>query len=91
MTNQEGSVILKLRIRNVGENMFNKKRFKAEVELAGLTLYELCEKLGMNASTMYRKTTGTSEFTRKEIQEIRDILGISPATVDAIFFATEVA
>lgn len=71
--------------------MFDQKRFKAEVALSGLSLYELCEKIGMNASTLYRKMNGISDFTRKEIQEIRDTLNLDACTVDKIFFATEVA
>lgn len=71
--------------------MFDKKRFKAEVELSGSTLYELSEKIGMNASTLYRKMNGISDFTRKEIQEIRDALSWDANTVDRIFFASEVA
>ena len=71
--------------------MFDKKRFKAEVELSGSTLYELSEKIGMNASTLYRKMNGISDFTRKEIQEIRDALSWDANTVDRIFFASHVA
>ena len=71
--------------------MFDQKRFKAEVALAGSTLYELSEKIGMNASTLYRKMHGISDFTRKEIQEIRDELGLDANTVDEIFFADVVA
>lgn len=71
--------------------MFDKKRFKAEVELSGSTLYELSEKIGMNASTLYRKMNGISDFTRKEIQEIRDALSWDANTVDRIFFASDVA
>ena len=45
----------------------------------------------MNASTLYRKMNGISDFTRKEIQEIRDELGLDANTVDQIFFADVVA
>lgn len=74
-----------------GEKMFDQKRFKAEVSLTGTTLYELCNRIGMNASTLYRKMNGISDFTRKEIQEIKNALNWDASTVDQIFFAPDVA
>lgn len=60
-----------------------------EMKVRGIKKDELCEKLGISKSAFYRKLNGTSEFTRSEIQNIVDSLGLeSPVP---IFFDDEVS
>ena len=69
--------------------MFDKKKFKSQLVLAGISAKELAEKLGINESTLYRKINEDGRFTRKEINDMISILHI----VDAkeIFFAEKLA
>lgn len=65
--------------------MFDKKRFKAYIVLAGLTMQQVAAELGIDTATLYRKMNGTSDFYRSEIQELCDLLKIEDPT--AVFFA----
>ncbi len=69
--------------------MFDKKKFKAQMILAGKTAKELAEVLGINEATMYRKINSDGSFTREEINKLISALHIeSPME---IFFAEELA
>lgn len=69
--------------------MFDKKRFAAQMALCGMTQAELAKKLGINESTLYRKLNNDGNFSRKEINQIIEILDIdSPRE---IFFADKLA
>lgn len=68
--------------------MFDEKRFKAEVVLSGLTLRQVAASLGIDEATLYRKMNGKSDFYRKEIQKLCEILSIEDPT--AIFFARDI-
>lgn len=67
--------------------MFEKNRFRAKVIAAGLTIEDLANILGINPVTLYRKINGSSDFSRNEIQIIRQALNINPREADEIFFA----
>lgn len=47
--------------------------------------------LGINPSTMSRKMSGITEFTRYEIQLMATSLGLSAQDIESIFFAKELA
>jgi len=47
---------------------------------------DLARAIGVNLSTFYRKLSGESDFSRNEIQIIRDQLHLSSEDVDKIFF-----
>lgn len=51
------------------------------------TFDDVAKALGINVSTLYRKMSGESDFTRNEIQIIRDALYLSITDVEKIFFA----
>lgn len=53
----------------------------------GKTHEYMANVLDMASSTYYRKRTGESEFTRRELQVIRSELNLSPEEFDSIFFA----
>lgn len=69
--------------------MFDEKRFRALVVLSGMTLQQVANEIGINEATLYRKMKGKSDFYRKEIQQLCDLLNIEdPASV---FFASHLA
>lgn len=68
--------------------MFDEKRFKATVILSGLTLRQVAASLGIDEATLYRKMNGKSDFYRKEIQKLCEILNIEDPA--AIFFAQKI-
>ena len=46
--------------------MFNERRFKAQVVLAGMTMRQVAAELGIDEATLYRKMSGKSDFTAKK-------------------------
>lgn len=56
-----------------------------------VTNAQLAEALGIDGATLYRKKAGTSDFYRKEIQKIKDVLKLSDDDVRVIFFDQNVA
>ena len=69
----------------------NSALFKYYVARAGHTLTEVAEHLRINPSTLSRKMNGETDFTRGEIVEIKDYLGLSLEEVSAIFFTENLA
>lgn len=69
--------------------MFNRNKFRAKVVEAGLTMEEVAKKIGINPSTLVRKVSGESDFSRNEIQILRKILSLTATECDDIFFAEE--
>lgn len=63
----------------------DKALLRYEMSKNEITIYELCEKIGMSRSAFYRKCNGKSDFTQSEIQAIVDILHLESPV--AIFFA----
>ncbi len=63
-------------------NLFNAKLAACEVSKAEIALV-----IGCNESTLYRKLSGKSDFTRNEIQMIRQKLNLSAEEIESIFFA----
>lgn len=69
--------------------MFDERRLRAQLVLRGMTVKELAEKLNMNESTFHRKVKADGAFSRQEINDMIDILGIDNPM--EIFFADELA
>ena len=67
--------------------MFNERKFRAQLILAGITVKELAEKLGINEATLYRKIGSDGRFTRQEINNLIEILDIK--NPEEIFFAKD--
>ena len=63
----------------------DKALLKYEMSKNGITIGDLCKKLGMSRSAFYRKCNGKSDFTQREIQGIVDLLHLESPM--AIFFA----
>lgn len=75
--------------REGGSELFDKRKFKAQMILVGVTSKELAEKLGINESTLYRKINSDGNFTRTEINKLILLLRIDDPK--EIFFADELA
>ena len=58
---------------------------------SGYTLTNLSKVLGINASTLSRKLSGETDFTRSEIVLLKECLHLSLPEVDLIFFTNELA
>ncbi len=69
--------------------MFNKNKFKAQMALLGMTSKDLAKSLDVDESTLYRKIQNDGNFTRKEINQLIEILEIE--NPKEIFFADELA
>jgi transcriptional regulator with XRE-family HTH domain len=69
--------------------VFNKAEFRANVIKAGFTLETLAKEIGINPATLHRKMNGESDFTRKEIQEISNLLNLNITNINEIFFAEQ--
>ena len=67
--------------------MFNRALFQYAVDRKNMTMLSVADRLGVNPATLYRKVYGQSDFTRGEIQLLREILGLTVREADAIFFA----
>ena len=63
----------------------DKALLKYEMSKKGVTVSDICKKLGISANSFYRKSNGISEFKQSEIQAIVDLLGLESPM--AIFFA----
>jgi len=64
----------------------NTLKLKARIVESGKTLGKLAEFLSISPSTMTNKMSGKTEFTRKEMLEIRSFLNLSYAEMAEIFF-----
>lgn len=67
----------------------NLEKLDKERKRRNLTIEELCSLAGMSKSAYYRKCKGTSQFTRKEMLKIAEILNLN-SPVD-IFFTNKVS
>jgi hypothetical protein len=71
--------------------MFDKNLFKFHVNKSNVTMESIANKIGINATTLYRKVNGESDFTRGEIQIIRMQLNLTADEADRIFFTEKLA
>ncbi len=67
--------------------MFDESKFKYFVIKNGSNLTNTAKAINVTYSTLRRKMTGESDFTREEVQALRDYLKMSPADVEEVFFA----
>jgi transcriptional regulator with XRE-family HTH domain len=69
----------------------NSNLLKAERVKSGFTQKDLSNALKRNVSTYSKKENGLIDFTASEIRILKELLKLSPKTIDAIFFNTKVA
>jgi DNA-binding CsgD family transcriptional regulator len=67
--------------------MFDKRKFQAQLILAGKTMEDVANILGINVATLYRKINNNGSFTRREISAMLPVLGVEDPC--DIFFAEE--
>ena len=67
----------------------DKNKLFAEMRINGYSVQDMCDKLHISKSAFYRKCNGISEFTRKEIESIVSILGLTSPV--EIFFPLKVS
>lgn len=63
-----------------------KDKLRGKALAVGYNLSCLSSELGIAPSTLTRKMSGESDFTRQEISQIRRLLSLSAAEIDDIFF-----
>lgn len=68
--------------------MFDQQAFFRSLKQHDITVADLAKSLEINRTTLYRKISGESDFTRNEVQKCRELLGIEDC--NAIFFAPDV-
>ena len=71
--------------------LFQKNEFKAEVIRREMTLESVARAINIDVASLHRKMNGTSDFYRKEIEGLIELLSLSSEDVMRIFFAREVA
>ncbi len=67
--------------------MFRLNLFNAKLAACEVSKMEIATTIGCNEATLYRKMNGKSDFTRNEIQMIRQRLNLSAEEIEAIFFS----
>lgn len=68
--------------------MIDKQKLKAQIVLTGKTMTEVAEALDINVVTLYRKMNGVSDFYRRELLILCDILDIEDPK--EVFFDREI-
>lgn len=70
--------------------MTNASEFKIALLRSGLTAYELADSIGMSRQSLSYKINNVREFTATEIARIADVLKLTVAEKERIFFGNEV-
>lgn len=69
----------------------NKEGLKKKLEEKGMNIKGLCKLARINATTMWRKINGETEFNRDEMERISKALNLTREEMLDIFFEEEVA
>lgn len=64
---------------------------KSLIILNGKSISEVAEEMNISRTSLYRKISGKSQFTRKEMSELISILKIEPYKAMEIFFDIKVS
>lgn len=64
----------------------NSPEFRAAVARSGRTNRELAKSLGLSETAFYNKVGGQTQFKNSEIKKLAELLSLSMASVNAIFF-----
>lgn len=67
--------------------MFMRNRFEAALKLRGKTIADTAAILHLNRGTLYKKMRQETDFSRAEVQTLKDALGLSTAETMDIFYA----
>ena len=69
----------------------NKDELKAQIVRKNRTANQLCSAIGISRTAWFRKLNGKSQFTLKEIINIREELDLDDKQTNIIFFNKEVS
>lgn len=69
----------------------NTNLLKGKIAENGLSLKKFSEMTGIKKVALYRKLSGQSEFNRKEIESIIDVLALDCEQIYNIFFVKDVS
>ena len=61
---------------------------KAKIKESGMTAKHIYGKLGISGAAFYKKMNNSTQFKPTEITILTDLLGLSRADRDSIFFAS---
>lgn len=67
--------------------LFNEKMLKAKIIERGKTILQICNCIGICEATYYRKLQRNGDFSRFEIEKISELLSLTEAERNSIFFA----
>lgn len=67
----------------------DKALLEYQMKKSGVSIADMCARLGISRSAFYRKCNGISEFTQSEIQTIVDYLSLESPV--GIFFNPKVS
>ena len=70
--------------------MTDSQKFKEYIRKCGYTVKSLAEKIGISHEALYQKIANERPFKASEIMNISEVLGMSVADRDLIFFAKDV-
>ena len=66
--------------------MLNEKLLRLKIEDSGITYTAIAKKIGITREGLYKKLSGDSEFKASEIVKISNILNLTVAERNRIFF-----
>ena len=66
--------------------MTNVQKLNEKIEKSELSHTAIAAALGMSMPTYYSRKSGKSEFTASEISKMTEVLGLTKAERDEIFF-----
>lgn len=70
--------------------MTNSVLLRQKIDQSGYKLKFIAKKLGISYQALLNKLTGKSEFRISEIQALRELLNLTNAEAEAIFFSSDV-
>lgn len=73
-----------------GETMTNSEMLKKIMREHGYSVKTLAKKIGISHEALYQKIANEHAFKASEIMSISDVLGMTAADRDNIFFAVDV-
>ncbi len=71
--------------------MFCRNKFEGTLKFKRVSVEDLAGHMNINRATLYKKIAQKSDFTRAEVQIIKNYLGLSTEEVMDIFYGEEVA
>ena len=72
--------------------MVNVEKLRAAMEAGGVSIEDAAAALGVNRATLYRRLQQSgANFTLEEVSNLANLLSLTRAEMEAIFFDSELA